>query len=66
MEKTDVDTDADLKLSPHSHLIVIEYKVASNSPLCRTVYDIHYSQILSIKIGSRFGVVHPGRILVTL
>jgi hypothetical protein len=27
MEKTDVDTDVDLKLLPHSHLIDIEYKV---------------------------------------
>ena len=26
-EKTDVDTDVDLKLLPHSHLIDIEYKV---------------------------------------
>ena len=27
MEKTDVDTDVDLKLLPHNHLIDIEYKV---------------------------------------
>ena len=27
MEKTDVDTDVDLKLLLHSHLIDIEYKV---------------------------------------
>ena len=26
-EKTDVDTNVDLKLLPHSHLIDIEYKV---------------------------------------
>jgi hypothetical protein len=25
-EKTDIDTDVDLKLLPHSHLIDIEYK----------------------------------------
>ena len=40
-----------------------QYEVASSSPLCRTVYGIHYNQILSIKIGGGFGVkiVKSGR-----